>query len=87
MGKEHGTRYRYVLGCRCDECRAANSADHLAYTHRRREPGYVPNEKYVASGQAGANSRWGDGTQRKVVRIDILPPDLQVQVRAFLAKP
>lgn len=25
-GHEHGTRARYVVGCRCDECRAANTA-------------------------------------------------------------
>lgn len=25
-GAEHGTRSRYVLGCRCDACRAANTA-------------------------------------------------------------
>lgn len=25
MSKTHGTRYTYISGCRCDECRNANS--------------------------------------------------------------
>lgn len=26
QNSEHGTRSRYVLGCRCDDCKAANNA-------------------------------------------------------------
>lgn len=33
MKNEHGTRVRYVLGCRCEKCTAAN----LAYYHERQK--------------------------------------------------
>jgi hypothetical protein len=32
----HGTKREYDLGCRCDECRAANSRAHREYKSRRR---------------------------------------------------
>lgn len=31
---DHGTRARYAQGCRCDECRAANTAAYHARKHR-----------------------------------------------------
>ena len=33
----HGTTVRYTYGCRCDECRAAKSADGKEYRRRRKE--------------------------------------------------
>jgi 5-methylcytosine-specific restriction endonuclease McrA len=33
---QHGSPSRYKYGCRCDECREAHSAAHLAYIRRRR---------------------------------------------------
>lgn len=42
---KHGTRGRYVMGCRCDECRAANAADRRARLVRRP---LVPVEPVVA---------------------------------------
>ena len=36
MSKTHGTRYAYITGCRCDECRIANNT-YMA-TYRRNQP-------------------------------------------------
>ena len=33
---KHGTRSRYVQGCKCPECRAANAAYHKKYYHGAR---------------------------------------------------
>lgn len=33
MSKTHGTRYAYISGCRCDECRKAHS-DYMAHYRR-----------------------------------------------------
>ena len=35
MSAEHGTRARYLAGCRCDACRAANTAYVMAYRRAR----------------------------------------------------
>ena len=43
--RQHGTRSRYVGGCRCDECRGANAADRRA---RRTRTPLVPVEPVVA---------------------------------------
>ena len=36
MSKTHGTRYTYITGCRCDECRKANNTYMAQY--RRNQP-------------------------------------------------
>ena len=43
--RQHGTRSRYVGGCRCDDCRKANAAH--AKATRKRTP-LVPVEPVVA---------------------------------------
>lgn len=35
MKKTHGTRYTYVKGCRCEDCRKANSNYMRQYYHGR----------------------------------------------------
>lgn len=44
---DHGDRSRYVLGCRCDACRAANIAYQTAWMQRRRDAG-IGNPKVPA---------------------------------------
>jgi hypothetical protein len=34
MAAQHGTRHRYIDGCRCDECKAANAAYQQEYRQR-----------------------------------------------------
>jgi hypothetical protein len=34
MAAKHGTRHRYIDGCRCDECKAANAAYQQEYRQR-----------------------------------------------------
>lgn len=36
MSKTHGTRYAYITGCRCDECRKANNT-YMGH-YRRNQP-------------------------------------------------
>lgn len=43
--RQHGTRSRYVGGCRCDECKSANAADRRT---RRKATPLVPVEPVVA---------------------------------------
>ena len=35
MSKTHGTRYAYITGCRCDECRKANNTYMARYRQDR----------------------------------------------------
>lgn len=35
MAKTHGTRYCYISGCKCEECRKANSTYIAKYRHKR----------------------------------------------------
>lgn len=41
--------------------------------------------RHVRAGQAGAESRWGDPANRKVVRIDSLTPEQRGLVLALIA--
>lgn len=38
MSKTHGTRYSYTAGCRCDECRQANTTYMARYRRDRPKP-------------------------------------------------
>lgn len=38
MSKTHGTRYAYIAGCRCDECRKANSTYMATYRQAKTKP-------------------------------------------------
>ena len=38
MSKAHGTRYAYISGCRCDECRSANTTYMAQYRRDKPEP-------------------------------------------------
>ena len=40
MSKTHGTRYAYISGCRCDECRKVNTT-YMAH-YRRDTPKATP---------------------------------------------
>jgi hypothetical protein len=66
----HGTRSRYVGGCRCDECRAAA----LAYQHERRAKARAqrPDLKHGTRGTYNNGCRCEDCTQanREYSRID-----------------
>lgn len=35
MTKKHGTRYNYIKGCRCEDCRKANNTYMSQYHHNR----------------------------------------------------
>ena len=38
MSKTHGTRYAYITGCRCVECRKANSTYTAHYRRAKTKP-------------------------------------------------
>lgn len=38
MSKTHGTRYAYITGCRCDECRKANKVYMASYRRAKTNP-------------------------------------------------
>ena len=38
MSKTHGTRYAYISGCRCVECRKANSTYMACYRQDKTKP-------------------------------------------------
>lgn len=38
MSKTHGTRYTYIAGCRCDECRKANNTYMANYRRDKTKP-------------------------------------------------
>lgn len=55
MIPEHGTRARYSRGCRCDDCRAANTAADRAYRARAGipDPVAVPVRDWTAPAPKG----------------------------------
>lgn len=38
MSKTHGTRYAYITGCKCDECRKANNTYMAKYRREHTKP-------------------------------------------------
>ena len=38
MSKKHGTRYAYITGCKCDECRKANATYMARYRRDKANP-------------------------------------------------
>ena len=80
MAKEtrskHGTRSRYVMGCRCEECRAANAADRAARIVRRPLVPVEPVVEHLRALQAAGMSRMriakaarvGEATLDRIVR-------------------
>ncbi len=60
---EHGKRARYVSGCRCDDCRAANAA----YYHVRKAAADAAALAAAAPAKQGFTTFWTDenGRQRK----------------------
>lgn len=53
----HGTRSKYVMGCRCDECRKANAADRRARRVRRPLVPVAPVVEHLRKLQAAGLSR------------------------------
>ena len=45
MTKTHGTRYTYISGCRCDECRSANNTYMAHYRQAKTKPIYWRNNR------------------------------------------
>ena len=45
MSKTHGTRYAYTTGCRCDECRKANSTYMAHYRRDKTKPTFWRNNR------------------------------------------
>ena len=45
----HGTRSKYTTGCRCDECRAANTASCRAWKERNAERVHASGRAYYAA--------------------------------------
>ena len=54
---KHGTRSRYVGGCRCEACRASNAADRRARLVRRPLVPVEPVAEHLRSLQAAGASR------------------------------
>lgn len=52
MSAQHGTRHRYVDGCRCDECKAANS-DYERDRRQRHANGEVVSRRAVVMALPG----------------------------------
>jgi hypothetical protein len=45
MSKTHGTRYAYIAGCRCDECRSANTTYMARYRRDKPKPTFWRNNR------------------------------------------
>lgn len=60
---KHGTMSAYNAGCRCDDCRAANTAKSQRRRERRRAEGVIPDEVHgTATGYAEWHCRCDDCT-------------------------
>ena len=60
----HGTHSRYSNhGCRCEECRAANTRYNLAYRHRTGRS--LPMDEYLSQRRADAEARHNHGTETR----------------------
>jgi hypothetical protein len=78
----HGTRGTYQGGCRCDECRRANTEAHAVWRATRDAPGYEPAAKMQEAGRKGARSRWGEVP--RTVNIRHLSDAQRIEVLAFV---
>ena len=63
----HGTVKQYLAGCRCDECRAANTAYYREYRAKKlaEDPDYYrrANRRYLDRKKAGeTGTKSGDNT-------------------------
>lgn len=71
MSTQHGTRHRYINGCRCDECKAANS-DYERDRRQRHANGEVVSQRAVVmalSGEPAAPA--GPGRVESAVQVEL----------------
>jgi hypothetical protein len=78
----HGTRGTYQGGCRCEECRRANTEVHAAWRAQSKSPGYEPNPNMQKGGMVGARARWGEVP--RTVSIRHLSDAQRLEVLAFV---